>query len=107
MEWLERKPCWMDERGTELSSGCRRRSMYGEVIWSNGKRITAVLNSLRNNIKGEVGYQIIKRTLLEEPPLDNPGGRVADMGIGKMNCLAKSVVISMLRVRDLEEKMMG
>ena len=26
MEWLERKPCWLGERGRELNSGCRRRS---------------------------------------------------------------------------------
>ena len=26
VEWLERKPCCLGERGSELSSGCRRRS---------------------------------------------------------------------------------
>ena len=26
VEWLERKPCWLSERRSELSSGCRRRS---------------------------------------------------------------------------------
>ena len=56
--------------------------MYGKAICFSGKRIAAVLNSLRNNIRGEVGYWIIKRTLLEEPLLDNQGGRVACMGNG-------------------------
>ena len=54
--------------------------MYDEVIWSSGKRIATVFNSLRNIIMRETGYRIIKRTFLKEPPLDNPGGRVAGMG---------------------------
>ena len=41
------------------------------------KRIAAVFNSLRNNIRREAGYRIIKRTLFKVPPLDNLGGRVA------------------------------
>ena len=36
-----------------------------------------ILNSLRNNIRGEAGHRIIKR---KELLLDNPGGRVAGMG---------------------------
>ena len=51
--------------------------MYGEVIWSSGKRIAAGFNSLRNNIRREAEYLIIKRTLLENLLLENPGGRVA------------------------------
>ena len=58
-------------------------------------------------ISGEAGYQIIKRTLLKELPLNNPGERVAEMGVAVMNCLAKVVAISRLWVRDLEEKVMG
>ena len=26
MEWLGGKPCWLGDRGSELSSGCRRHS---------------------------------------------------------------------------------
>ena len=26
VEWVGRKPCWLVERGSELSFGCRRRS---------------------------------------------------------------------------------
>ena len=82
--------------------------MYGEAIRSISKRIAAVLNSLRNNISGEVGHRIIKWTLIEEPRLiDNPGGRVAGMRTGEINCLAKAVAIFFLRVRDLDEKVMG
>ena len=70
-------------------------------------RISAVLNSLRNNIREEVQYRIINLTLLEEPPLDNPGGRVAVMSrSGEVNFLATPIAISLLRVRDLEEKVM-
>ena len=80
--------------------------MYGEAIRSSGKRIAVVFNSLGNNIRIEVGYRIIKRTLLEELPLDNPGGRVASMGPRELNYLAKAIAISLLRVGDLEEKVM-
>ena len=54
--------------------------MYGEVIWYSGKRIAAVFNSLRNNIKREAGYQSIKWTLLMKLMLDFPGGWVAGVG---------------------------
>ena len=40
--------------------------IYGETIWSSGKRITAIFNSHRNNIRREAEYRIIKRTLLKE-----------------------------------------
>ena len=32
--------------------------MNGDVIWTSGKRIVAVFDSLRNNIKREAGYRI-------------------------------------------------
>ena len=38
--------------------------MNGEVIWTSGKRITAVFNRMRNNIRREAGSQIIKWTIL-------------------------------------------
>ena len=81
--------------------------MYGEAIWSCGKRIAAVFNSLRNNIRKEVEYQIIKWTLLKELPLHNPGGRVTGMEDRELIYLAKPFVISPLRMRDLDEKEMG
>ena len=54
--------------------------MHGEVIWFSDKRIATVVNSLRNNIRREAGYRIIKWTLLKELTPDNPGGWVAGMG---------------------------
>ena len=53
----------------------------------------------------EKGHRIMKRTFFEEPPLDNPGRRVA--GVGEVKCSAKAVTMSQLLVRDLEDKMMG
>ena len=52
----------------------------GEAIPFNGKRIAAVLNSLRNYIREEVGLRIIKWILPGEPPLNNPGERVTCVG---------------------------
>ena len=80
--------------------------MYGEVIWSSGKRIATVFNSLRNNIRREAGYQIIMRTLLKEPQLDNPGDESLVWEIAELNYLSKTVAISPSRVRDVEEKIM-
>ena len=57
--------------------------MYSEAIRSSDKRIAAVLNSQRNNIRGEVLYRILKQTLIEEPSLENPDGRVSGGGQGK------------------------
>ena len=54
--------------------------MYGEVIWTSGKRIVAIFISQHNIIRREVGYRIIKWTLLMELSPDNPGGWVAGMG---------------------------
>ena len=54
-----------------------------------------------------MGYRIIKPTLLKETPFDNPGGRVARMGDREAELLEKVVAISPLRVRDLEEKVLG
>ena len=42
-----------------------------------------------------------------EPPLDNPGGRVAAILTVEVNCLAKAVAISRLRLRNLKEKVIG
>ena len=47
--------------------------MNGEVI---GKRISAVFNSLQNNVRRETGYQIIKWALLIDLSPVNPGGLV-------------------------------
>ena len=63
--------------------------MYGESMRFSGKRIVAVSNSLGNNIRGEVGYRIIKRTILEETSLNNPGRRVAGIGDSKGELLSK------------------
>ena len=54
--------------------------MNSEVIWTSVKRIAAVFNNLGNDIRREVGYRIIKWTLLMELPPVNPGGRVTGMG---------------------------
>ena len=54
-----------------------------------------------------MGYRIIKWKLIMELPPDNPGGRLAGMGTAEVNYLAKAVVISTLRVRYLEKKVMG
>ena len=43
------------------------------------KRIATVFNSLRNDIRTEAGYRNIKRALLKELQLDNPGRPVAGM----------------------------
>ena len=64
--------------------------LCGETIRSSSKRITAIPNSLRNNIRREVGHQIFKLTLLEEPPPDNPGGRVTGVGDGEGELFSKS-----------------
>ena len=77
-----------------------------EVIWTSGKKIAAVLNTLRNNIRREAGYQIIMRTLLKEPQLDNPGDESLVWEIAELNYLSKTVAISPSRVRDVEEKIM-
>ena len=82
--------------------------MYGKVIWSSGKRIASVFNNWKHNIRREAGYRIIKRTLLKEVLLDNPVGRVAGIGdMGGELFSKSSVAISPLRVRDLEENVMG
>ena len=65
--------------------------MYGEAIWSSGKRIDTIFNSLRNNIRREAGYQIIKRTLTELP-IDTPGGWFAVQQM--LNCLVKDELFS-------------
>ena len=54
--------------------------MNGEVIWTSGKSIAAVFYSQRNNIRREVGYRIIKWTLLMELPPETNRGRVAGVG---------------------------
>ena len=37
VEWLERKPCWLGKRGSELNSGCRRRSKTStQICWFTG-----------------------------------------------------------------------
>ena len=53
--------------------------MNGEVIWTSCKKIATDFNSLRNNIRKEAGYRIIKWTLVMELQPDNLGGRVAGM----------------------------
>ena len=74
----------------------------------SGNRIAANLNSLQNNIRGDVRYQIIKRTLLEEPPLDNLGGRVARMEDGRGELFSRSCYYFLVvDERDLDEKLMG
>ena len=64
--------------------------MSGKVIWTSGKRIAAVFNSLQNNIRRKVGYQIIKWTFLMELPPDNPGGWVAGMRDSEGGLFSKS-----------------
>ena len=54
--------------------------MNDKVIQTSGKRIAAIFNSLRNNIRREVGYWIIKLTLHMEFRLENPRGPVAGIG---------------------------
>ena len=54
--------------------------MNGEAIRFSNKKIAVILNSLGNNIMGEVRNRIIKWTFHMEPPLDNLGGQVAGMG---------------------------
>ena len=76
----------------------------GEVIWTSSKKIATIYNSLRNNIRREVGYRIIKLTLF---PLDIAADGSLVWETEEVNCLAKAVAISMLRMRDLEGKVMG
>ena len=67
--------------------------MNGKVIWTSVKRIADVMNFLSEKYyqerSGIPHYQV-------ELPPDNPDGRVAGM-----------LQLSTLRMRDLEEKMMG
>ena len=72
--------------------------MNGKVIWTSGRKIPAVFDSLRNNIRREEGYGITKWTLLEELP---PDGLLVWR---QRRCLAKAAAVSTLRVRDLEER---
>ena len=74
--------------------------MNGKVIWTNGKRIAAVFDSLRNNIRTEAGYLTIK--CHKQLPPDNP----LVWETAEVNCLAKAIAISRLGVRDLKEKVM-
>ena len=74
----------------------------GKVFWTSGKRIAAVFNCLRNNIRRETGYRIIKWIHMDLPP-DNPAGRVAGMGDTRGELFRKKLLL----LRDLEEKMMG
>ena len=78
--------------------------VYDESIRFSGKRIAAVFNSLRNIILREVVYRIVKRTLLKEPSLENPGGRVAGLGDSGGELSRKAIVISRLWVRDWKER---
>ena len=41
-------------------------------------------------IRGKERYRIYKRTLLEVPTLNNPGGHVA--GMGEVNCSGKAIL---------------
>ena len=82
--------------------------MHGKAIWSSDKRIAAVFNNLRNNIRTETGYRGISsgyslRSFRLIIRVD--GSLVWDTA--QVICLATAVVISTLRVRDLEEKVMG
>ena len=70
--------------------------IHGMTIWACGTRVAAVPDGPRNNVRGEGGHRIMKRTLFEEPSLDNSGGQVAGLGETKVNCLAKSFAISLL-----------
>ena len=63
--------------------------MYGEAIRSSGKIISAVFNNRRKNVRREAEYRTTRRILLQEFPLDNPGGRGSGMGTEELNCLAK------------------
>ena len=81
--------------------------LNGKVIWTSGNIIAAVSNSLRNNIRREAGYRNIKWTLLEELPPDNLVDESLVWEKAEVNCSAKTVAISMLRVGVLEEKVMG
>ena len=63
--------------------------MYGVAIQSSGKRIAAVLHA--STYHGKVGHRIIKRTVLEEPPLDNPSGWVVSMGDGEGELFKKKL----------------
>ena len=78
--------------------------MNSEVIWTSVKRIAAVFNNLGNDIRREVGYRIIKWTLLMELPADISGGRLAGMGDSGGELFSKSCCYFMLRVRDLGKR---
>ena len=54
-----------------------------------------------------MGNQIIKQTLPEEPPLVNPVKRVTVMEDEGGELFEKAFDISLLRMRDLEENVIG
>ena len=93
---------WLSKKLKRWTSVADQR---GQGFWSD-KRIATILNSQGNNIRGEVGYRIMKQKLLEEPPLDNPEDGSLVWETGDVNCSAKAV-ISLLWVTDLDEKVMG
>ena len=60
------------------------------------RKLPLFLIACEKNIRREAGYRIIKWKLLVEFPPDNPAWETA-----QVNCLAKTIAISTLRVRDL------
>ena len=78
-----------------------------EVICISGKRMATVLKSLLINIRRKAGYGINNWTLLMELTLTIRTDGSLVWETAEVNCLAKAVTISMLRVRDFEEKVMG
>ena len=61
VEWLGRKPCWWDERRSELISGCRMRSRTLKAGQRRKKGRYIVLKSAGLNFKGfgDRGYNSV------------------------------------------------
>ena len=78
------------ESGIEVLGAQIFEVMNGEVILTSDKKIVALFNSLRNNIRRGAGYRIINLTLLMELPPDNPVGWVSSMGDSGGDLLSKS-----------------
>ena len=73
--------------------------MYGEAIWTSGKRLAAVFNSLQTMSGEERDTELSNGHSLRSFHLTirAVGGELT----GEVKCLAKSVAISPLQARDL------
>ena len=82
--------------------------MNGRIIWTNGKRIAAVFIECET-ISGreKLDTELSSGHSLGSFRLTIRADESLVWDTAKVNCSAKAVAISTLRMRDLEEKVMG